>query len=128
MNDLLAEWVEKAEGDFWTAWRELRARKHPNYDGVCFHCQQCAEKYLKGFLQMKGELVPKTHNLLTLLELCIPSDPAFELQQDLLLQLNQYAVRFRYPGEMALKEDARAAFNALKSVRRFMRQKLNLPE
>ena len=107
MNDLLAEWIEKAEGDFWTASRELRARKYPNYDGVCFHCQQCAEKYLKGFLQRQGEPVPKSHNLLTLLELCLPFDPTFELQRDLLLQVNQYAVRFRYPGERATKEDAR---------------------
>ncbi|MGB9775425.1 MAG: DNA-binding protein, partial [Anaerolineae bacterium] len=22
----------------------MRARKAPNYDAVCFHCQQCAEK------------------------------------------------------------------------------------
>jgi HEPN domain-containing protein len=39
--------VTKAEGDFLTAGRELRARKSPNYDAVCFHAQQCAEKYLK---------------------------------------------------------------------------------
>jgi hypothetical protein len=44
----------------------------------------------------------------------------------LLFQLNQYAVRFRYPGERATKEDARAAFKALKTVRQFMRPKLGL--
>jgi hypothetical protein len=32
-----AEWMKKAEGDFLTAGRELRARKSPNYDAVCFH-------------------------------------------------------------------------------------------
>jgi HEPN domain-containing protein len=50
MNDLVREWVEKAEGDFHSAERELRARKAPNYDAACFHPQQCAEKYLKAFL------------------------------------------------------------------------------
>ena len=48
MNALTTEWVEKAEGDFATAGRKLRARRYPNYDAVCFHAQQVAEKYLKG--------------------------------------------------------------------------------
>ncbi|MEG3864862.1 MULTISPECIES: HEPN domain-containing protein [unclassified Microcoleus] len=46
MNPLTVEWVDKAEGDFTTALRELRARKSPNYDAACFHAQQCVEKYL----------------------------------------------------------------------------------
>jgi HEPN domain-containing protein len=29
------------------------------HDGVCFHCQQCAEKYLKGLLEEHGHAVPK---------------------------------------------------------------------
>jgi HEPN domain-containing protein len=40
MNALLQEWIDKAEGDFHTASREVRAIKSPNYDAVCFHCQQ----------------------------------------------------------------------------------------
>jgi hypothetical protein len=40
MNSIVSEWVEKAEGDFQTAEREMRARKAPNYDAVCFHAQQ----------------------------------------------------------------------------------------
>lgn len=47
MKPQTAEWVEKAEGD-WNAARQLnRVRKDPNYDSVCFHCQQSVEKYLK---------------------------------------------------------------------------------
>lgn len=53
MKPTTAEWATKAEGDFATAGRELRARKTPNYDAVCFHGQQCAEKYLKAVLQEK---------------------------------------------------------------------------
>jgi HEPN domain-containing protein len=47
MNLLTQEWISKAEGDFASSGRELRARKDPNYDSACFHAQQCAEKYLK---------------------------------------------------------------------------------
>ncbi len=34
MNPLTREWVDKAEGDFAPAARELRARKSPNYDAA----------------------------------------------------------------------------------------------
>lgn len=47
MNPLTLEWFDKAEGDLATASREIRARRKPNYDAVCFHAQQAAEKYLK---------------------------------------------------------------------------------
>jgi HEPN domain-containing protein len=50
MLALTQEWVDKAEGDCHTASREARARKAPNYDAVCFHCQQCAEKHLRAYL------------------------------------------------------------------------------
>ncbi len=34
MNALTREWIDKAEGDFGTAGREMRARKQPNYDSA----------------------------------------------------------------------------------------------
>jgi hypothetical protein len=36
MKPLTHEWIEKAEGDFNTASREIRARKFPNYDASYF--------------------------------------------------------------------------------------------
>lgn len=62
MKPATSEWETKAEGDFITAGRELRARKSPNYDAVCFHAQQCAEKYLKTVLQENERNIPKIHN------------------------------------------------------------------
>lgn len=47
MNPLTIEWVQKAEGDYATSKREVLVRNYPNYDAVCFHAQQCAEKYLR---------------------------------------------------------------------------------
>jgi HEPN domain-containing protein len=128
MRALTREWIDKAEGDFHTASREMRARKASNYDAVCFHAQQCVEKYLKAYLQEQGQRFPLVHDLIELLELCLPYDGGLELQRDLLKDLTRYAVEFRYPGETAIREDARAAFRAMKSVRAFLRQKLGLPE
>lgn len=51
MGPLVGVWVEKAEGDFIAAGRELRARKQPVYHVVCFLTQQCVEKYLKAILE-----------------------------------------------------------------------------
>jgi HEPN domain-containing protein len=126
MHTLTQEWVDKAEGDFRTASREARVRKAPNYDAVCFHCQQCAEKYLKAYLQEQGQHFFPVHDLTELLELCLPYDGTFELQRDLLKDLTAYAVDFRYPGEEATKEEARTTVKAMRIVRTFVRQKLGL--
>lgn len=126
MTELTQEWIDKAEGDFQTASREQRVRKLPNYDAVCFHCQQCVEKYLKAYLQEQNEPFPKVHNLITLLELCLLHDAEFELQRDLLRILTKFAVEFRYPGEEATKEDGKTALSAVKQVRQFIRDKLLL--
>lgn len=126
MNPAVAEWIAKAEGDFVTAGRELRARKSPNYDSACYHCQQCAEKYLKAVLQANAIHIPKIHYLLELLALILKFDSSFEFLKADLEILEGYSVRFRYPGEFAEKDEAKAAYHAVKAVREFVRQKLGI--
>jgi HEPN domain-containing protein len=126
MNELTVEWLRKAEGDYATTGRETRARRHPNYDAACFHAQQAAEKYLKALLQEHGRPVPRTHSLVELLELCLPLDASFELIRDLLILLDVYSVRYRYPGESADRDEARTAYRAIRRVRDFVRQKLGV--
>lgn len=46
MNELTKEWVDKAEADFYSADLLLHAGEYPLPEPACFHCQQCAEKYL----------------------------------------------------------------------------------
>jgi HEPN domain-containing protein len=126
MNPAVAEWVSKAEGDFVTAGRELRARKSPNYDAVCFHTQQCAEKYFKAILQENDKHIPKIHFLLELLAMILKFDTSYEFLKVDLETLEDYSVRFRYPGHFAEKDEAQAAYAATKTVRKFVRQKLGL--
>lgn len=126
MNSATVEWVTKAEGDFVTAGRELRVRKSPNYDAVCFHCQQCAEKYLKAFLQENEQHIPKIHNLIELMLLCEEIDSSFEMLRADLVTMERYSVRVRYPGEIAEKEDAQFAYAAAGIVRTFVKQKLGI--
>jgi HEPN domain-containing protein len=126
MKPAVAEWVSKAEGDFLTAGRELRARKAPNYDAVCFHAQQCAEKYLKPVLQANDKQIPKIHNMVELMILREVVDGSFEMLRADLVMVDRYSVRVRYPGETAEKDDAGTAYAATGMVRKFVRQKLGL--
>jgi HEPN domain-containing protein len=126
MNPLTLEWIEKAEGDFATAQRELRARKMPNYDAVCFHAQQCAEKYLKAMLQEAGIVFGKTHNLIILFELLLPVDSSWEMMHPQLQILNGYAVEVRYPGESADKAIARDALQLCRAIRTRARAHLGI--
>jgi HEPN domain-containing protein len=113
MNAQVKEWVAKADGDAASAMRELRARKHPNYDSACFHAQQCVEKYLKAVLIARQIPVEKVHDLEVLLDRCLGVHPLWEPMRDDLQLLTQYAVQFRYPGENADKEEARKAVQAM---------------
>ena len=124
MNVLVAEWVQKAEGDLIVAERELRARKSPVYDACCYHCQQAAEKYLKAFLISIKQNPPRIHNLVELLKLCLPHDKTFDMIRLDLELLNAYAVEIRYPGQTATKDDAREAVLAARRVQLFVRPKL----
>ena len=126
MKPLTAEWVAKAEGDYVCVQREWRARKNPNYDALCFHAQQCAEKYLKACLQEKASRIDRTHNLTVLLDSLILDAPMLETIRGSLLQLTIYAIAFRYPGESATRENAHAARALCSAVRKRLRHHLGL--
>jgi HEPN domain-containing protein len=63
MKPLTGEWVEKAEGDWVSLYREIRARNNPNYDAACFFAQQCVEKYIKARLIEADIYFKKVHDL-----------------------------------------------------------------
>jgi HEPN domain-containing protein len=126
MNIIVKEWVAKAEEDYHAALRLHYFSHAPTPGVVCFLAQQCAEKYLKAFLTQNSVPFRKTHDLEELLELIVPLSLGFEPIRDSLLLLNDYAVDIRYPGEMALPEDAEEAIKALRTVRTLVREKLDL--
>jgi len=69
MKPLTREWVEKAENDWGSLQREIRARKNPNHDAACFFAQQCAENYIKARLVEEDIFFKKSHDLTYLLGL-----------------------------------------------------------
>lgn len=109
MTDVAREWVDKAEADLHSAGRELRARRSPNYDLACFCAQQAVEKYFKARLQAAGVRFPRTHDLSVLLNLLLSLEPDWELLREPAIRLTDFAIRFRYPGASASREQAREA-------------------
>ena len=77
MKDLTRAWVLKAEADLETANREVAVEERPNYDAVCFHAHQCAERYLKARLQQEDIPFPETNHLVVLLHLCLDLEPSW---------------------------------------------------
>lgn len=128
MNAVLKEWVQKADEDYCVACREIRARKNPAHNAVCFHAQQCLEKYLKAVLFREGKPFTKTHDLDMLLSDCLYRYPLWEAMRDDMKRLSRYAVQFRYPGESADRDEAALAVKIMKRCRREIRLSLGLGE
>jgi len=118
-------WIARAEDDYLLARSALR-RKSPLVYGVCFHAQQCAEKYLKALLIHRGQVFPKTHDLLALSDLCAKAGIAITINADELDILSAYAVRVRYPGDDPSLKEAEEAFKIATAVRRFARRLLDI--
>jgi HEPN domain-containing protein len=127
MKPSTREWVAKAEEDYLAALDLARRRKRPLWSGVCFHAQQCAEKYLKARMEEAGLPLQRTHDLDQLLNYLLPVEPLWSAFRPALQILTDYAVDFRYPGHSANKSHARRALVDCKSIRREVRTNLGLP-
>lgn len=106
--------------------RMAARRRTPAHDPVCFHCQQCAEKYLKALLQEASRPIPYTHNLSDLRELVLPWHSEARLLRRGLDMLTRYAVAPRYSQFNASKRQAAAALRWAVRVRAVCRPLLGL--
>jgi len=105
---------------------QLGRGDQPFHDERCFHCQQSAEKFLKGLLEELGHSVPKTHDLVALQKLLVPHHPDLRGLRRGLEFLTDFAVDTRYPGDNATKRQAIAAERWAGAVRQACRRILGL--
>ncbi len=119
-----AEWVVKADNDLKNATHTLKLGQACPADTVCFHAQQCAEKYLKAYLVFLRLDFPKTHEIEKLISL-LPAGARPKLRVEEQARLTEYAVTPRYPGwrEVTLAE-ARRAVPLARRVRKHVRSLL----
>ncbi len=123
--DVVREWVVKAEHDLKTAAHTLTLGDECPTDTVCFHAQQCVEKYIKALLVFRGTAFPQTHNIRTVRAL-LPPKLRPKLDSKVQDQLTRYATVLRYPGagpDVPLTE-ARKAVAIARRVRKEVRKHL----
>ena len=125
MNPLALEWVQKAEDDYTVA-RQVQQMQNPVRDAICFHAQQCIEKYLKAWLQETNIPFPRTHDLQELLNLIVPVLPAWDVWREDFSKLSEHAVDPRYPGKFASAAETAHAMGICDEVRQAVREQLKL--
>lgn len=121
-------WLEKGDNDLQAA-QSLMEDPEPLTDIICFHCQQSAEKHLKGFLVYHGIGFARVHDLRYLLNLCQEIDAEFGALDAEIDDLNDYAVEPRYPADLPIyypKAEARHAIDVARQVIAFVRDRLPL--
>ncbi len=126
--DETAQWIAKAEED-WSVSHHLRARDAQGFaNTICYHAQQCAEKYLKALIVKSGGTPPRIHHLPALLEAVAGQWPALAAVRGDCETLTPFAFGFRYPGEDATPQDVTTAISAVARVRIALREALGVNE
>jgi HEPN domain-containing protein len=127
IDHLVNQWIKIADRDLLTAKQGLEADKVIT-DTACFHCQQAAEKYLKAFLVKKQIEFSKTHNIMSLLNLCAIADSAFREELSEADKLTDFAVEIRYPDDWYEPsiEETKQAYEIMLKVKDFVLQKLGI--
>lgn len=101
------QWLTKSQRDLKAAQILLSSDTYL-LDAAVYHCQQAAEKALKGYLAHQKLEIVKTHELDILLQLCIPFTSNFERLKAAAKILTPYAAEFRYPGDYIDPDTAEA--------------------
>jgi HEPN domain-containing protein len=117
------KWITYAEEDLRLAKQGLKISSSCPYRLIAYHAQQCAEKYLKAYLVFKQVDFPYTHNIRSLIQLCI-GDWIVEISDA--DELTPYAVTTRYPGidDRVTRKDVIYALELAKKVRKVVRRVL----
>jgi len=127
MNEEIVKlWCMKADNDLKAGKDELPT-ENPATDTVCFHMQQCVEKYLKAFLVYHGKEISRTHNIALLLQQCIELDSSFENLKSIgAAALTAYATGSRYPDDfyMPSQPESQQAVTMAEEARRFVLTKI----
>jgi len=126
MKPETTEWIDKAEGDWTVAQREIGA-PNPVWNVITFLAQQCAEKYLKAFLEEHNIAFGKTHDLVVLLNSSGGLLPELNPLRQSLAHLSTFGIAARYPGTQADRRAAEESMKTADSVRTIIRPKFQLP-
>lgn len=91
-------WWAVAAEDMRVAWACL-AMDPPSLGNAAYHCQQSAEKAMKGLLVAAGVSFRKIHDLDELANVAAPLYPALAADLDRCRPFTSWATEYRYPPE-----------------------------
>lgn len=94
--ELANEWFNIAGADLESA-IFLQNMKPVPIEIICYHCQQSAEKFLKGYIAYHSGEISKTHDLLQINKLCKAYDQRFSQIEEQCLRLTDFGVTVRSP-------------------------------
>ena len=126
-RDVAKRWFNKGNNDL-SSGKYLFTMPNPPTDIICFHSQQAAEKYLKGFLVFHDVEAPRIHGIEELISMCVKIDSEFSKLYDIGSDLSGYAVEVRYPTDEDYEitiEEAQHAIEIAKKFRKFVLDKLS---
>jgi HEPN domain-containing protein len=113
-------WFEYADNDFEAA-IILSNQQKPKFEIICYHCQQSAEKMLKGYIAIHDGKLLRTHDLVVLCETCSSFNPNFESILETCSDLTIFASEVRYPGTSAIEVyHMNKAINDARIIRNFI--------
>jgi HEPN domain-containing protein len=92
------DWLFQANLDFLTAKKLYDDERL--YPITAFHCQQCIEKALKGYLLFKRNKLYDGHNLTWLCKQASQNEQAFKKWISPSAKLNRYYIETRYPADI----------------------------
>jgi HEPN domain-containing protein len=124
MNDIIREWILKAEEDWRVANREFEVDIEPAFSIVCYHLQQCAEKYMKAIILSHNQRPEFTHDLIKLSSKLTDLKVEFNFDNEKLFFLNSGGSQYRYPGDSADFEDADYCLHICSEIREVLRKEL----
>ena len=119
------DWFVKASNDL-NAARILF--ESGNLETAAFHIQQAIEKYLKGYLLLKGWKIRRIHELDELLDETLLYDKAFEKFRALCEMATEYYIEERYPLLISTKLNKDEIGKTLKETEeliRFIKSKMD---
>jgi len=116
------EWFKRGDHDIETA--QLLYDDQGYTDSIAYHIHQGLEKYLKGYLVLRGKKPPRIHELDALLTYVSSFDQELTIFLELCEKASKYYIDARYPPGppveyscAAIKSDLELAWEMIRNIR-----------
>ena len=110
------DWINAAYDDYRAA--QTLSKDDTLNNVTAFHCQQCAEKALKGFILARTRQAVDGHNLTWLCRRAVSLDDSFREWMDESAALNRYYIETRYPTDIPTEIDDEEIVSILRMTER----------